>query len=235
MGIGTPKDLGHNASSTSPTSLAITTGNSVSAGDLIIVVHYANSIPSGYLTSITDSAGNTYTQNVGQHAALSTGVEIWSCVNALSMASSSTITTNMNSGSRHGVTAFAVSGMVTSGGPGVIDVNATTATTTGTSTSATTQNIAPTAATTSLILGVLSAGATITSPVPGGSWTQVGGTITTATVVPCYQIVSALTPVAFAPSWTNSVLYRSSGFSFIGIPANSINRQSNLGLCGVGA
>jgi hypothetical protein len=85
------------------------------------------------------------------------------------------------------------------------------------------------------IFGFTAAGATLGTFTPGGSFTALTALTTNAFMYPYYQILAANTPLSTAPSWVNSVSHINLSCGFIGIPATTKNRQSNLALTGVGA
>lgn len=219
MAIGTPLDLGHFASSATPTSGTITTGNAVTAGGIIVILRYANQTTGTFTSAPTDSSGNTYVQApaAARVSSVAPVCDVWYCANAAAMASSSAISFNFSgSALRESVDAFTCTGLATSNpiDPGSVG---TANGTTGTAASATSMNV-NVYYNSMLLIGAVTSGSNYSALVPGGNWTALGGVSNAgANITPAYQIVSTPNvPVAWAPSWTTSVLYRSFGFAIIG-------------------
>lgn len=95
MAISNPVFIGSASTTAIVSSLALTTTQNVPAGALIVVTAGALFLASQTVTSVTDSAGNTYTHAVGTFANNMLG-DMWYCQNALALASSSTITVNFS-------------------------------------------------------------------------------------------------------------------------------------------
>lgn len=114
MAIGTPVSLGSQASTTNVSTTVLTTSAGVTAGDSIIV-QFGMDSSTRTLSSVTDSAGNTY--NIDQGGS-TTGRRMYiaSCHNANALASGQTITatTDAATSSQRTVSAFTVSGLATS-------------------------------------------------------------------------------------------------------------------------
>lgn len=214
--IGTPADLGHNQSA-SATSLAITTANAVATGDLIIVSTFS-ATTSATVSSITDTAGNTFVQCATSPATTLVG-EIWYAKNATSEASSSTLTANWNGGaSRHAVTATTVSGMDTTAPCDRSASNFSGMTIVNTSTGTSSDLTFPTLSVPNelLIIGYGSSSdpGTITC---NNSYTKIGGGgAGVAVTSTCYLAVSVVTSSTPGLTWVNSVSARRTGATFRG-------------------
>lgn len=114
MAIGTPVKLGNTSSTTNVTTTQMTTLAAVAAGESIIVGFVVENA-TRTLSSVTDSAGNTYA--IDQHLLSGTRhLYVASCHNASALASGSliTATTDANTTSRRAVWALSVSGLATS-------------------------------------------------------------------------------------------------------------------------
>lgn len=236
MAIGTPTDLGHFSGTTTPTTGSITTLAAVSTGALICLIRYANASTGVFSGAPTDTAGNTYVQAPSGVAVIGFApvLDIWYCKNAISMASSSTISFNFSgSALREAVTAFTCTGLDT-GAP--LDVGATTILngTTQTATGALSLNVRSLYSS-ELIVGCFTTAVNTGAVTLGGSWTQVGGMVaSSANILPAYQIVSGINSVAWAPTWINSALNRSQGFGFAASGSAYQAGTSELTLMGVG-
>jgi len=113
MAIGTPVKLGNTSSTTNVTTTQMTTLAAVAAGESIIVGFVVENA-TRTLSSVTDSAGNTYA--IDQHLLSGTRhLYVASCHNALALASGSliTATTDANTTNRRGLWALSVSGLAT--------------------------------------------------------------------------------------------------------------------------
>lgn len=223
MAIGTPTDLGHFSSISTPATGSITTAAAVSSGALIVLIRYANASTGLFTSAPTDSSSNTYVQAPSGVAVTNVApvLDIWYCKNATSMASSSTISFNFSgSALREAVTAFTCTGLDTSN---PLDPLATTVSNGTTVTAANTTSLNVRALYNSMLLIGCFTTATNTGTVTNlGSWTQVGGMIaSSANIFPAYQVVSGLQNpgIAWAPQWTTSGLNRSQGFGFKGAGA----------------
>lgn len=116
MAIGTPVTLGTATNGVGSTT-TLTTTAAVAAGDLIIAVIYVPDATQS-LSTVTDTAGNTYVIDVSKRHTTDTAryIAIASCLNAIAMAAGGTITwttTGSVSGIK-GVTAATVSGVAAS-------------------------------------------------------------------------------------------------------------------------
>lgn len=227
MAIGTPVDLGHQASSASAATLTITTLAAVTAGDALIGFYGAStaSIP----TSITDTAGNSYTFfNFG--TTILTGV--YYCPNALAMSSSaSIIVTNNGSITRTAITFLKVSGMSTSAlvisDRGIYQAGSLTVAATATSA---TKAYNAQAQTTELLIECM--GSLGTNPgtfTPTTGFTAIGGTPgSTCVLLPAYKVTSVGTQTTINPSWVNSASHRTGMVAFRGAVATNTARPDGL-------
>lgn len=229
MAIGTPTQIGTNQAS--GTSLVITTTANIVTGDMVIVWCGGGSNNTAP-TSVSDSSGNTYSL-VAAGGATAEIIGVVFCVNAIALNSGGTITVNFGGASaNHAVSAFKVSGMNTTLAE-VRDTNAVPTTTSGTATSAGSQTTGALACSTSLLTGAIFTSSSDPGTfTPGGSWTAIGGT-STRFIKPAYQIVAVGTPAVWAPTWVNSVLYRSTVQIFKGAVASNTARPMGLTM-GVG-
>jgi len=131
-GLSYIDNIGRAQSKTAGTSLAITTDRAVAAGDDILVAFAADE--EGTVSSVTDSAGNTYelaTQAVFDQSGAAAGVRthIYAAYNVAALPSGSTITINHTSVTARSAAASVFRGLA---GSAVVDQ---TKTATGTSTS----------------------------------------------------------------------------------------------------
>lgn len=207
MAIGTPVDLG-GTSSASTGSLTLTTTNAANLNDVIILHHYCNN-STGTILSINDDASNTY-----QLAHQSTSPPMIECfwvaaANALASGGKIRVTFSGSNGLRHAIAAFTVSGL----NVGIVD--AVGAATTGTATSATSTSTGTLTQATELVVGVVTSASTPGTFTPGAGFTAIGGASGSAFIDTAYQIVAATTSITWAPTWVNSVLYRSRVASFM--------------------
>jgi len=160
MAIGTPVNIGNNGATTDP--LAITTTSTVNVGSTIFLAlsqQVANSI-----TSVIDSAGNTYVQDVTigtNHKAY-----IYRANVSIQLPSGGTITVAKTAATGLGMAAISVTGLDTS----PLDAS-------GTGSNASSTNISATVVATAsnmLILGI--AGYEVFNLTqPGGAWTNLTG------------------------------------------------------------
>lgn len=219
MTIGARYDLGHNQVASGVTSLAIGTpaGSPVAVGDLVVITHYANT-SAAIITSVTDTAGNTY--KVARSQGTSPVAEFWYAFNALPMAGSSTITVNFAGGAgvRHAVSAFGCPGVDPAADPFDIFTNSPSGTSTGPDTLTWPTPAQPDEL---QVIGLFTAAA------PGLiAWSQsfaaIGGNTATGFALPATQVVSDPAPPASTPSWANSISHRTLGVAFRGTPATVV-------------
>lgn len=205
MAIGTPVDQGHASSFSSATSNAITTLASIGAGDSIIVLGYANTSGDD-IASVTDTAGNSYSQIAT--VTTSPVLSVWACSNAVASNSGMIITVSYNGTGtiRHGAQAISVSGL---GNLDIVSANAH-----GTGTSATSVSTGTLTAQPELVLGCFVAGTDPGTFTPGGSFTQVGSGGPSAWPFICWQTVNSTASVSWAPSWVTSLSWRTIEVTF---------------------
>jgi hypothetical protein len=185
MAIGTPVNLGQaNAS----TSVVITTGASVSAGDTIVVSIAVQN--SATISSVVDSAGNNYASDKSASQGSEQGY-IYRCANVLALASSGTITVSSNA-SNATAAAISISGIT----------NALDASGTGTGNSSTPSASATNVTADAIFVGAVAfnTGAVLTQP--GGSWNALTGKTGTggADLAWAYQIVAATGSKTYNPT-----------------------------------
>ena len=132
MAIGTPADVGNNATTgTAVLSLSITLSAAIAAGSLILVSISNHNSAAVVPDSVTDTAGNTYTLITAANSNAVTAVLAY-CVGASALASGDTITVTYASPRHIAMRAYSVSGIVASS---AFDVSATQAAGTGTAAS----------------------------------------------------------------------------------------------------
>lgn len=205
MAIGTPVQLG--TGSGNGGSHVITTVANCPAGNLIVISTCLSLTSS--IASIVDSAGNTYT--ILDSVTGNPGLFVSYCANCLNLPSGGTITlTTSSGGTAQRSTAMCVSGIATSS---PVDTSNHTATGSA-ATSATSVSTGTLAQASELVVGVSTFVTAISGYTPGGSFTAIGGVSTSSGVQNAYQIVSAATAVAYAPSWTTASNYRTDIVSF---------------------
>ena len=132
MAIGTPADVGNNATTgTAVLSLSITLSAAIAAGSLILVSISNHNSAAEVPDSVTDTAGNTYTLITAANSNAVTAVLAY-CVGASALASGDTITVTYSSARHIAMRAYSVSGIVASS---AFDVSATNAAGSGTAAS----------------------------------------------------------------------------------------------------
>ena len=140
MAIGTPADIGNNATTgTAALTLSITLASGVAAGALILVSIANHNSAAVVPDSVTDTAGNTYTLITAANASAVTATLAY-CVNASALSAGNTITVTFSSTRHIAMRAYSVSGIAASS---AFDVSATQAAGSGTSAS-----VGPTSTTT---------------------------------------------------------------------------------------
>ena len=194
MTISTPVQIGTATSTTSTTTLVITTGTASPAGACIVVaIGWVN--VSTTLSSVTDSAGNTYTIGTLATGTLTRGYFAFSA-NALALPSSGTIT-------------FTTAAAVTIKGAcavSVVGLSSAPADTEGAG--ATGASTAPTITSAALAQpDEIVFGFTVVNSGNLDAFTQASGFTANANALPSgcavrsgYQIVSATTAVTYAPT-----------------------------------
>jgi hypothetical protein len=151
-------------------SLAVTPTANITGGNRIIVEVgvWRNTNP--IASSVTDTAGNTYTKVLSFTASDGTEQSIWTAPITAGGGTRPTITVTPTAKADIGVAVLEYSGLATTAGSTVVDK---TATNTGTTSSATTVSSGPTAATTAgneLAIGFYADSGFGTTPTAGGGW-----------------------------------------------------------------
>lgn len=187
------------------TTQAITTSANVVAGDLVPVCVMLNTANDVVMSSMVDSAGNTYTKiNAVRGAAAGfTELSMWYKANATAMASGGTITgtvTGATGGGYFVMAAARVTGIQTV----PLDTNATNAASTVTTVTAATGVLAQS---NELVMGCGGAINGGSAPIYSGAagFTNITSTfsnITDMDTVQDRQIVAATTSINYAPTWT---------------------------------
>jgi hypothetical protein len=116
--IGTPVTLGNRELASAGTSLTLTTTASAPTGALIVVAVGVPASTSLSISSVTDSAGNTYVQGTGAwNATTSLRTDIWFAQNATALPNGGTITANFSTTAASSpalITAASVTGIISS-------------------------------------------------------------------------------------------------------------------------
>lgn len=213
------------------TNILTTATNACAAGSLIVVQASYGTLADP-LSSVVDSAGNTYQTPIDVISGTSIGSAWAYAINTSSnLPVGGTITATFAGANANAIQAVCIGGADTST---PLDKSNNTAQGTGT-TSASTVSTGTLSNTAEVVLGTLAnptAPGTVTC---GGSFTKIAFN-GTPSVNLCYQIVASSSSVSFAPTWVNSVNYVTDLISFqapggggpTGPPAGS------LGLLGVG-
>lgn len=190
-GIGTPVGIGNNGySSQSNSSLPVSVTSAVAVNNTVIVaiVLYTNN--HSFTVTVTDSGGNTYSNNADVTDSADTRTIVFSAPVTTALTTSNTITVSFTHSVQYiNVSAFSVSGLLTAS---PVDK---TATSTGTSTSA---SVGPTATTTQageLLIGAFGLDiASNGSPTftPGTNYSALPTNVISGSwgIYPEYQIVS---------------------------------------------
>jgi hypothetical protein len=161
-GISYLGDIGSAQSKTAGTSLAVTTNAAVASGDDIIVAFAAD--PSATVSSVSDSAGNTYNQAVDVSNSGDVRTYIFAAYNVNALSSGSTITINHASVSARAAVVSAFRGLANSA---VLDQ---THTGTGSSTSPTSGATSTTTQADELLIGAIGMeGPNVDNP---GTWSN---------------------------------------------------------------
>lgn len=203
MALGTPVDVGNNATTgTAVLSLALTLTADVAAGSLILVAIANHNSAAVVPDSVIDTAGNTYTL-ISAANATAVSATLAYCTNAAPLASGDTITVTYSSTRNIAMRAYSVSGSASS----AFDQSATNTAGTGTNAS-----VGPTSTTTQadeLIFAVFGYQNTRTFT-PGSGYTAGTKTETTSTirgVVAEWKIVSATGAQTADGTWNTSTTY----------------------------
>lgn len=204
MAIGTPADVGNNATSgTAVTSLAITLSSGIAAGSLILVAIANHNSAAVVPDSVTDTAGNTYTILSAANSNAVTA-NLAYCANALALSAGDTITVTYSVTRHIAMRAYSVSGAATAS---VLDQQATNAAGTGTSAS-----VGPTGTTTQaneLVFAVFGYqnSKTFTAGGPYTAGTKTETTSTIRGVIAEWKTVSATGAQTADGSWNSATTY----------------------------
>lgn len=218
MGIGTPVSLGTvNTGTSGSSTYTITTGAAVQVGDLVIVGTAYDGSSTIAISSITDTAGNTYTR-IQQSTSGTTQAELWYCYSAIAMASSSSINANWASALTGGTPAIAV---LAARIPGVmitspLDQSAQQAATTATPSVTTGALAIPN----EIVFGLAYQGGTYTE---ASGYTNINGASTNGTTKLSYKTVNSTSAVTFAPTWSGAFAARTIIATFKAAPASGFN------------
>lgn len=203
MAIGTPADVGSNATSgTAVTSLAITLSSGIADGSLILVAIANHNSAAVVPDSVTDTAGNSYTILSAANASAVTA-NLAYCANASALSAGDTITVTYSTTRHIAMRAYSVSGAAAS----AFDVSATNTAGSGSSAS-----VGPTGTTTQaneLIFAVFGYQNTKTFTA-GATYTAGTKTETTSTirgVVAEWKTVSSTGAQTADGSWNASTTY----------------------------
>lgn len=206
-----------------------TTTNDCPVGSLI-VVGAAYSV-TGSLTSVTDSAGNTYVSPIDNIAGTGGGIAWSYAINTgVDLPIGGTITANFATATTTRISVICVQGIATSA---PLDRSNNTAQGLA-ATSATTVTTPALRQTHEIVVGGLASGSAVGTNNCGTGYTkQVNGSTGAAVMVVCTIIVSSQSAVSFLPTWTSSVNYVTDVITFSDTPIG-VSVSHNLGTLGVG-
>lgn len=203
MAIGTPADVGSNATTgTVVTSLAITLSSGVAAGSLILVAIANHNSAAFVPDAVTDTAGNTYTIVSAANSNAVTA-NLAYCANAAALSAGNTITVTYSTTRHIAMRAYSVSGAAAS----AFDQSATNAAGSGTSAS-----VGPTGTTTQaneLVFAVFGYqnSKTFTAGTGYTAGTKTETTSTIRGVIAEWKTVSATGTQTADGSWNSSTTY----------------------------
>lgn len=192
MAIGTPVAIGVTAAAVASGSSFTTTANA-SAGSLIVVALWNRTMTEA-ITSVTDSAGNTYTRAAANTTLVQ---ELWYCANCLNLPSGGTITATTPTDSYH-ANAIAASGVAAASPVDVTSLSNNVASQTSVSLASGTL-----AASNEMLVGMtrIAAGSY-------GTYTQASGFTASASSLAraafAYRVVTSNASVTYGPSWVNA-------------------------------
>lgn len=193
------------------TTAVITTGATIAAGDLIIVV--ATNATSGVaITSVVDSGAECTTYTAYDNAATASRPTsaIYYCANAAGLASGGSITVTGSATNKIAATAFTVSGMNTV--PADIHAKQVNG---ASGTSATSTATGTLGAKYELVVGTLALSDTSSAYNPGAGYTSVGGiSSANGSAYAAYLFNCSTSTNTYAPTWTTSRAYMSNVVSF---------------------
>lgn len=193
-------NLGQHSVASSATNQLTTAVNACAAGSTIVV---QVSQSTGTLSSVADSAGNTYQTPLDNIAGTTINIAFAYAINTNSnLAAGGTITLTMSASSANAMQAVCLQGLSTTAPLDTSNHTAQGAATTSASSVAT----GALADTNEIILATLGNPTAPGSVTCGGSYTKIAFN-GTPSINLCYQIVASSSSVAFAPTWVNSVTY----------------------------
>jgi hypothetical protein len=170
-GVATPAFVQQVSAHGHGSSITVTPGAAVTSGDRMIVEVGVWNFSHATATSVTDSAGNTYTELTHFKASDGAEMSVWSAPITTGGGTRPTITATAGSSADVGIAAVEYSGLSTAAGSGVVDAQASAVGTT--STAATVSSGAPSAATAAgeLALGFYADSGFGDTLTPGSGWT----------------------------------------------------------------
>lgn len=189
----------------------ITTGVDCPAGSLI-VIGVARSSATETISSIVDTAGNTYT-NAQDISGTAVRLGVRYCPGCLHLSAGSTITVTLSDALAIGaISAFYIPGMVQN----TTALDAAPSGTTGiAATSASAVATGTLAQSAEVIVGTLATAGATSAFAPGTGFTSIGGLSQTGVSINlAYQVVASTSTVSFAPSWTTAANYANDVVSF---------------------
>jgi len=216
MTIGVPVSLGATSAAAGSATLVLTTTADAPVGTLIVVaVGYKNN---GAISSVSDSAGNTYTGNT-QTSSSNGSIRLFWTIVATDLPQGGTITATYSATANNKLLIAAnVSGIAAS--PADATVGATG---TGTAPSVTSGTLNAAAATAGeIVFGVGEAAASETWSAEGG-FTALAtvNQSTTSSLHLAYQTVNATTALTYAPTINTSAIWVAQIQGFIGAAAST--------------
>lgn len=205
MAIGTPLGLGTHNQVASGTNILTTSTNDCPVGSFIIVYVSFTTI-ADTLSSVADSAGNSYTV-LENELGTAIGIGIAYCISStFDLPVGGTITATMGGTVTSEIGASCVSGIAISS---PIDVSAKTSNGLA-ATAAASVSTGTLSQPTEILFGLLACTASTGAITLGGSWNQLANSSSSAstpTVTIAYQIVSSTASVAWAPTWSTARNY----------------------------
>lgn len=208
MTIGTPVQVGTGASNATANTSTAAVSNASAAGDLLVVI-VGTSTSTTTITSVTDTAGNTYT--AANNIAGTGNLRMFYCANAAALTTSDVITAHYGAtGGTKLITAISVPGVATTT---PLDVNGAGTTATGTTPSIATGTLAQAA---EIVIGACwpNAGASDGYTESSGFTANSTPTLGTNIMRSAYEVVAATTTQTYAPVLGTSRLYKANVWTF---------------------
>lgn len=201
MAIGTPLNLGNHDQAASTTNILTTSVNDAPVGSLIVLL-VAFTTVADTLSSVADSAGNTYVV-IGNKTGTGIGVGIAHCSNsAFDLPVGGTITATFAGSVTTKISAIVVSGC--NGGvdkSGIVDSGLAAVTTAAMVTGVL-------AVADELIVNLVGTAGTAATFTQSSGFTKIGQNITTAPgILSSYKIVAVTTSVSCTSTWTTANNY----------------------------